>query len=90
MRLVTGASRFLIGLVTCFYIQRLRVLPVDPVANAAQAREVVQVMRRGGSGGHREIVIVPRDTPHKFVNSGDSPLRQIAIHVSPRFVTEWL
>ena len=40
---------------------------------------------RGG-----EIVIVPPDTPHGFVNSGDGPLRQIAIHVNPRFVTEWL
>jgi hypothetical protein len=24
------------------------------------------------------------------VNSGDVPLRQIDIHVSPRFVTDWL
>jgi mannose-6-phosphate isomerase-like protein (cupin superfamily) len=40
---------------------------------------------RGGA-----IVVVPPETPHRFVNSGDGPLRQIAIHVSPRFVTEWL
>jgi mannose-6-phosphate isomerase-like protein (cupin superfamily) len=37
-----------------------------------------------------QIVIVPPNTPHRFVNSGDGPLRQIAIHVSPRFATEWL
>jgi mannose-6-phosphate isomerase-like protein (cupin superfamily) len=37
-----------------------------------------------------EIVIVPPNTPHRFVNSGDAPLRQVAIHVSPRFATEWL
>lgn len=37
-----------------------------------------------------EIVVVPPDTPHRFVNSGDGPLRQIAIHVNSRFVTEWL
>jgi mannose-6-phosphate isomerase-like protein (cupin superfamily) len=43
---------------------------------------------REARGG--EIVIVPPDTPHRFVNSGDGPLRLIAIHVSPRFVTEWL
>jgi hypothetical protein len=30
----------------------LRVLPVDPVAHAAQPREVAQVLVRGGSGGH--------------------------------------
>ena len=29
-------------------VQRLRVLPVDPVADAAQPREVAQVLRRGG------------------------------------------
>jgi mannose-6-phosphate isomerase-like protein (cupin superfamily) len=37
-----------------------------------------------------EVVVVPADTPHRFVNSGDGPFRQIDIHVSPRFVTEWL
>jgi mannose-6-phosphate isomerase-like protein (cupin superfamily) len=37
-----------------------------------------------------EVVVVPPDTPHRFVNSGDGPLRQIAIHVNSRFVTEWL
>ena len=36
------------------------------------------------------IVIVPGGIPHRFVNSGDGPLRQVAIHVSPRFATEWL
>jgi hypothetical protein len=28
-------------------VQRLRVLPVDPVADAAQPREVAQVLRLG-------------------------------------------
>src|SRR5438093_7432795 len=37
-----------------------------------------------------EVVIVPAEMPHKFVNSGEGPLRQIDIHVSPRFVTDWL
>jgi hypothetical protein len=36
----------------CLDVQRLRVLPVDPVADAAQPREVAQVLRRGGSAGH--------------------------------------
>jgi mannose-6-phosphate isomerase-like protein (cupin superfamily) len=40
--------------------------------------------------GAGEIAIVPPDTPHRFVNSGDGPLRQIDIHVSPSFSTEWL
>ena|SRR5215211_6447186 len=37
-----------------------------------------------------QIVIVPAGSPHKFVNSGTGLLRQIDIHVSPRFITTWL
>src|SRR5689334_23787877 len=33
-------------------VQRLRVLPVDPVADATQQREVAQVLRLGGTAGH--------------------------------------
>jgi len=40
------------------------------------------------SGG--QIVVVPAGVPHKFVNSGTGPLRQIDIHPTGRFVTEWL
>ncbi len=37
-----------------------------------------------------EIVIVGPDQPHGFVNSGSGRLRQIDVHLSPRFATEWL
>jgi mannose-6-phosphate isomerase-like protein (cupin superfamily) len=40
--------------------------------------------------GPNDVVIVPPDTPHGFTNSGDGPLRQVNIHVSPSFSTEWL
>jgi mannose-6-phosphate isomerase-like protein (cupin superfamily) len=40
------------------------------------------------SGG--QIVIGPAGVPHKFVNSGTGPLRQIDIHLNDRFITEWL
>ena len=33
-----------------------------------------------------DIAVVPPDTPHRFVNSGNSPLRQIDIHASPNFI----
>jgi len=39
--------------------------------------------------GPGEIVVDPPGQWHGFVNSGDGPLRQIDIHVSPRFETEW-
>jgi mannose-6-phosphate isomerase-like protein (cupin superfamily) len=53
-----------------------------------------QASFRGGDeqvdvpAGH--VVVVPGGEPHGFTNSGDATLRQVAIHVSPRFVTEWL
>ena len=40
---------------------------------------------RGG-----QVVVVPAGVAHKFVNSGTRRLRQIDIHASERFVTEWL
>jgi mannose-6-phosphate isomerase-like protein (cupin superfamily) len=40
--------------------------------------------------GPGELVIVPPEHPHAFVNSGEGRLRQIDVHLSPRFVTDWL
>ncbi len=37
-----------------------------------------------------QIVVVPAGTPHKFVNVGQTRLRQISIHPVPRMETEWL
>lgn len=37
-----------------------------------------------------DVLVAPAGTPHKFVNTGTGPLRQVDIHVSPRFDTEWL
>jgi mannose-6-phosphate isomerase-like protein (cupin superfamily) len=33
-----------------------------------------------------DIVVIPANTPHRFVNSGGTTLRQIDIHASPKFV----
>ncbi len=32
------------------------------------------------------IVVISANTPHRFVNSGDTVLRQIDIHASPKFI----
>ena len=40
--------------------------------------------------GPGDIVVVPPQTPHAFTSCGSVPLRQIDIHVSPVFRTEWL
>jgi mannose-6-phosphate isomerase-like protein (cupin superfamily) len=40
--------------------------------------------------GEGDVVIVSANTPHSFTNAGQGKLRQIDIHVSPTFSTEWL
>lgn len=37
-----------------------------------------------------QIIIGPADTPHKFVNTGEGKLKQVDIHLSKQFITEWL
>jgi quercetin dioxygenase-like cupin family protein len=32
------------------------------------------------------IAVIPANTPHRFVNSGDAVLRQIDVHASPKFI----
>jgi mannose-6-phosphate isomerase-like protein (cupin superfamily) len=40
--------------------------------------------------GAGDVAVIPAGEPHAFTNTGDGPLRQIDIHLSPRFETEWL
>jgi mannose-6-phosphate isomerase-like protein (cupin superfamily) len=37
-----------------------------------------------------QIIIVPADVPHKFSNLTNQRLKQIDIHVSKQFITDWL
>jgi quercetin dioxygenase-like cupin family protein len=37
-----------------------------------------------------DVLIVHAGEPHKFVNSGDGPLRQLDIHLNSSFKTTWL
>src|SRR5256885_10879197 len=32
------------------------------------------------------IIVIPAETPHRFVNSGNTILRQIDVHASPQFI----
>lgn len=40
--------------------------------------------------GAGEIVVIPAEQLHAFTNTGEVPLKQIDIHASPHFVTEWI
>jgi mannose-6-phosphate isomerase-like protein (cupin superfamily) len=37
-----------------------------------------------------DVVVAPAGVPHRFVNTGPGRLRQVDVHVSARFETEWL
>jgi len=37
-----------------------------------------------------DILVAKPNQPHAFVSTGSGPLRQIDIHLSPSFSTEWL
>lgn len=37
-----------------------------------------------------QVVVVPAGVEHAFKGTGEGRLRQVDIHLSPRFVTEWL
>jgi mannose-6-phosphate isomerase-like protein (cupin superfamily) len=40
--------------------------------------------------GAGDVLVIPAGTPHKFINVGSTTLRQIDIHASSRFRTDWL
>ena len=40
--------------------------------------------------GAGQIIIVPAEVPHKFMNSGDRQLKQVDIHLNGHFITDWL
>ena len=64
-----------------------------PYAEVFVVQEGCAVFTVGGethevTGSH--VVIVPPGLPHKFVNSGDGPLRMVNMHPTGQIVTEWL
>jgi mannose-6-phosphate isomerase-like protein (cupin superfamily) len=69
---------------------RLHRHPYEEVFVVLEGRATYVVGDHDHEVGAGDVVVVPAGLPHRFVNSGDGPLRQIDIHVSPRFETEWL
>ena len=60
--------------------------PYVEVAFTLEGRATITVgdqTREVSAGG---IVVIPANTPHRFVNSGDTILRQIDVHASPQFI----
>jgi mannose-6-phosphate isomerase-like protein (cupin superfamily) len=60
--------------------------PYVEVAFTIEGRATITVgheQREVSAGG---IVVIPAETPHRFVNSGDTTLRQIDVHASAKFI----
>lgn len=64
--------------------------PSDEILVLLEGRATLDDGREQREVTAGDVVIIPPNQPHGFVNSGEEPLRQLDIHVSPRFVTEWL
>ncbi len=60
--------------------------PYVEVAFTIEGRATITVGDEEREVKRGSIVVIPADTPHRFVNSGATTLRQIDIHASPRFI----
>jgi mannose-6-phosphate isomerase-like protein (cupin superfamily) len=65
---------------------KLHIHPYVEVAivQEGHARITVGDEERNVTAG--DIVVIPANTPHRFVNSGEAMLRQIDVHASPHFI----
>ena len=65
---------------------RLHTHPYVEVAFVIEGCATITVGNEQRKAKAGEIVVIPENTPHRFVNSGDTVLRQIDIHASPKFI----
>ena len=63
------------------YVELLIVLEGTALVDDGQAKHELHA---------GEMAVVEAEQPHGFVNAGPGRLRQIDIHLSPGFITEWL
>jgi quercetin dioxygenase-like cupin family protein len=63
------------------YVEVLIILEGEATLDDGQGTRVVNT---------GDVVVIAAGQAHGFVNSGQSRLRQVDIHGSPRFATDWL
>ena len=69
---------------------RLHRHPYAEVFVVQEGRAVFTVGEETVEAEGGQVLVVPAGVPHRFVNTGDGPLRPFDIHASDRFLTEWL
>ena len=60
--------------------------PYVEVAFTIEGRATITVGDETREVKAGSIVVIAPNTPHRFVNSGDTVLHQVDIHASPRFI----
>ena len=64
--------------------------PYEELLIVQEGRGVFTIGDEEIEAGAGEIVIVPAGVVHGFANRADVPLKQLDIHVSPSFRTDWV
>ncbi|MGI8562098.1 MAG: cupin domain-containing protein [Candidatus Dormibacter sp.] len=64
--------------------------PYDEVWILEEGEATFTAGDRTLTAGPGSILIVGAGTPHKFINTGTTPLRMVCIHPRARMETEWL
>jgi mannose-6-phosphate isomerase-like protein (cupin superfamily) len=69
---------------------RLPKQPYQEIFIIQEGKAIFTVGSRTLEAHAGQIMLVPADVPHKFINLSDRPLKQIDIHVSRQFLTDCL
>jgi mannose-6-phosphate isomerase-like protein (cupin superfamily) len=69
---------------------KLHMHPYEEVFIIQEGRATYTIDSHTLEASAGQIAIAPTGVPHKFVNSGTGRLRQVDIHHSSWFVTQWL
>ncbi len=64
--------------------------PYDEVWILEEGEATFTAGDRTLTAGPGSILVVGAGTPHKFINTGTTPLRMVCIHPRARMETEWL
>jgi mannose-6-phosphate isomerase-like protein (cupin superfamily) len=63
--------------------------PYDEILIVQEGRGTFAIGDEEREVGPGHLIVVPAGVWHAFTNTGDATLRQIDIHLSPQFHTEW-
>lgn len=69
---------------------KLHKRPYDEIVYVIEGRSKWTIGDRELEARPGDILIARAGEPHKFINCGDGPLRQLDIHVNPVFESTWL